>query len=430
MKSFLSDLTRVGSSKFVVIFSGLITSVLVARSLGPSANGLIAALLAFPSLLSSIGSLGLRQSIAYHMGKKLMDEADLKRNLVQIWLLSTVSSILLAAVLAILSFDKNLSFFYVVLSLVVIPFNLFNTYNTGLFLGKREIKKFSQTNWIPALTTLGLVCLFWCLKSLTVASYLVSIILGPALVSVILFQRNKFIRNFTWSLNVDQIKMLLKSGGVYAIALLFINLNARLDILLLKNLSGDFDTGIYAKASSVANYILQIPWVFSSLILSRSITSTDNYQFSLRVVSLLRVTSILIGAVCLMFILFSKDIILLLFGPEYIESSTSLRYLVPGVFVLALFKILNQDLAGRGMPLIALKAMLPALVMNLILNVYLIPEYGAKGAAIASSISYFLAIIVFIMFYTKLTAIRLIMFIKFSRKDFQFIGNQFTLRKY
>jgi Na+-driven multidrug efflux pump len=79
---------------------------------------------------------------------------------------------------------------------------------------------------------------------------------------------------------------------------------------------------------------------------------------------------------------------------------------------------MNMDLAGQGKPWISLKAMIPSLVVNIIFNLILIPIYGAKGAAIASTLSYSLAAFLFIHFYSKETGIPAKEIFKFRKNDF------------
>ena len=78
-----------------------------------------------------------------------------------------------------------------------------------------------------------------------------------------------------------------------------------------------------------------------------------------------------------------------------------------------------MDLSGKGKPWVSLKAMTPALLINIILNVVFIPEYGAVGAALASSVSYSLAAILFIFFYSKETNIPVLDIIRYKASDFQ-----------
>ena len=96
-----------------------------------------------------------------------------------------------------------------------------------------------------------------------------------------------------------------------------------------------------------------------------------------------------------------------------------LNTLLPGVLLLTIFKVINMDLAGKGKPWVSLKAMIPALIINVILNVIFIPKYGATGAALASTISYSKAAILFIFLYSKETKIPVLDIIRYQASDFQ-----------
>ena len=51
MSKFIKDIFSVGVSKVIILLTDIVTSVIVARSLGPTANGIISSLIVYPSLL-------------------------------------------------------------------------------------------------------------------------------------------------------------------------------------------------------------------------------------------------------------------------------------------------------------------------------------------------------------------------------------------
>ena len=108
-----------------------------------------------------------------------------------------------------------------------------------------------------------------------------------------------------------------------------------------------------------------------------------------------------------------------MFGSDFKESALVLKYLLFGVLFLSAFKILNQDLAGKGKPWISMKGMVPGLFINIVLNIYLIPRYGAIGAALASSVSYALAIFLFLHFYSLTTGIKIRDMFNYKKSDFK-----------
>src|SRR5690606_23910352 len=121
-----------------------------------------------------------------------------------------------------------------------------------------------------------------------------------------------------------------------------------------------------------------------------------------------RVSFISISIASVILYMFSDMIIISLYGDKFHASIPVLNFLLPGVVLLTIFKVMNMDLAGKGKPLIALKAMIPALIINIIAILFLVPKYGAKGTAISSTISYSLASILFLYYYSKAIEIPII----------------------
>ncbi|WP_299119789.1 flippase [uncultured Winogradskyella sp.] len=419
MNTFIKDVLSVGVSKILIIVFGLTTSIIIARVLGPEKNGVIAALLVYPSLFMSIGSLGIRQSTTYFLGKEIFTEDQIKTAITQIWLFTTVFSIAVCFFLMRYLSKSGENIWLVILALSPIPFALFNTYNSGIFLGKNQIGTFNKINWIPTIIVFVITAILVLWLSYGISGYLVALAAGPIFISLILLFKNKFINAFSFNCDWGIIKRMLSLGVVYAIALLVINLNYRIDVILLDNLSTEFETGIYSKGVSITEYLWQIPMLLSTVVFARSAVSKDDSAFSLKVAQLLRLSFLAIGLVALVLILLSEFIIVLMYGKAFIGSVMVLNTLLPGVLLLTIFKVINMDLSGKGKPWVSLKAMIPALIINIILNVVFIPKFGAVGAALASTISYSLAAILFIFFYSKETKIPISVMVKYKASDFQ-----------
>lgn len=419
MISFIKDVFRVSVSKFAIIVFGLITSIITARHLGPEKNGIIAILMVYPSLFMAIGSLGVRQSTTYFLGKKIFSEDQIKTAITQIWFFTSIFSVLICYFLITELSRSGVNKTLVYLALAPIPFVLFNTYNSGVFLGKNEISQFNKINWIPPLIVLILTIVFLLIYTLDISGYLLALIGGPMFISFLLLFKNKFINSFSLKLKWSVIIPMIKLGGVYAIALLFISLNAKLDLIILGWLSTSYETGIYSKGYSVGNYILQIPWMLNTIVFTRSAIAVKDFEFSKKVCQLLRISILVILFFVLILFFLSDFIIVLMFGSDFKESASVLKYLLFGVLFLSGFKLLNQDLAGKGKPWVSMKAMLPGLLINIALNVYLIPKYGAIGAAFSSSVSYGVAILLFLHFYSLTAGIKIKDMFNYKKSDFK-----------
>lgn len=423
MRRFLSDVFSIGVSKALIILFSLITTIIIARVLGPEKNGVIASLLVYPSLFMSIGSLGFRQSTTYFLGKGIFTEDEIKRVITQIWLFTTVFSIAICFVLMRYFSKSGENLWLVLLALMPIPFTLFNTYNSGIFLGKNEISSFNKINWIPTALILLVTAVLVLWLSFGISGYLIAMIAGPTFISLVLLFKNKFIKAFSFNFNWVIIKRMLSLGIIYALALLFINLNYRVDVILLDKLSSAFETGIYSKGVSVTEYLWQIPMLLSTVVFARSAVSKNDMDFSIKVAQLLRLSVLSIGVVALALFFLSRQVILLMYGEAYVNSALVLNTLLPGVVLLTIFKVINMDLAGKGKPWVSMKAMVPALIINIVLNILLIPQEGAYGAALASTISYTIATVLFIHFYSKEVGISIASLLTYKRSDFNPIIN-------
>jgi O-antigen/teichoic acid export membrane protein len=117
--------------------------------------------------------------------------------------------------------------------------------------------------------------------------------------------------------------------------------------------------------------------------------------------------------------LFSEYIIVNMYGFAFYESISVLNILLPGVLLLTILKVLYVDLAGRGKPWIALYAMIPSLIINVVSNILLIPKYGADGSAFSSTLSYSIGSIIFLICYSKEVDIPIVKILSFQKNDFK-----------
>lgn len=421
MSSFLKDLFSVGLSKVGVVVFSLGQNILIARWLGPELNGQLAALIVFPTLFMAVGSLGVMQSTAYYVAKGTFSEEHIKRAVIQIWILSSVFSFISCFFLIRFFSNSGSNLTLVFLAIAPVPFALFNTYSSGVFLGKNQIQSFNKVNWLPPFFIFMGTIFFMVILDLSIKGAMIALAVGPAVMSIIMLLKNRFIDVLSFRIETRVIQSLLSLGLIYAIALLIINLNYQLDVIIIDKLSTSYETGIYSKGSTLIQYLWQIPMLLSTIVFARSAIAKDKRVFSLKVCQLLRISVITILIASMFLAIFSKWVIRLLYGVQFVASSTVLVYLIPGVLLLTVFKVLNMDMAGRGKPWVSLKAMVPALMINIFLNIIWIPDYGANGAAVASTISYSIASFLFLWVYSKESGISIKDILTYQKSDFNFV---------
>jgi O-antigen/teichoic acid export membrane protein len=99
----------------------------------------------------------------------------------------------------------------------------------------------------------------------------------------------------------------------------------------------------------------------------------------------------------------AKPLIKLFFGITFLPSLIPLLILLPGIIALSVSKVLTADLAGRGKPQYGTYSSFVSLLLNILLNLWLIPRWGISGAAFATTVAYILSTLLVINFFIKIS---------------------------
>jgi O-antigen/teichoic acid export membrane protein len=216
------------------------------------------------------------------------------------------------------------------------------------------------------------------------------------------------------------MKSMIKLGLVNAIAIFVMQLNYRLDILMLKKLSTLEEVGYYSLAMQIAEQLWHIPYAIETIVWSRSANTQDNEAMHRTVASIFRV-SLVIGLVAGVLIFFvAPSLVPLIFGNDFTHSVTMIQLVLPGILLLVGFRILNSRLTGMGKPQIAIYTFAPALIINFVLNLFLIPRYGGIGAAWSTNVSYAVGSVIFVILYSRLVKMSVIDIFTYRKSDFYF----------
>jgi O-antigen/teichoic acid export membrane protein len=184
----------------------------------------------------------------------------------------------------------------------------------------------------------------------------------------------------------------LLTFNVYSILLAFLTISLyHVDILLLRPIVGSTETGFYKASLVVAEFMWLVPMAIQySLVHSTSEmwakeeqdAITDLAATSTRL-NLTLVVIMVIGLAAL-----ADVFVPIYFGSEFGPSVGPLLLLLPGVIGFALARPIFAIGQGKGELRTLVFATGGAAVLNLVLNLLLIPSYGMYGAAIATSIGY------------------------------------------
>jgi len=241
----------------------------------------------------------------------------------------------------------------------------------------------------PVILLIVMLGSFICLsKEMTIIlPAIVSAIVGFVVIFVFL---NKMV-----GVNVTNCMSSSFSGDLitFSIPLMFVAIIGAImhwtDIMMLGYFTDTETVGLYHPAARTAGLmrtiLLAVLGIFSPMMSQYHSQKNFTKMNSIYKLSTRWIISLAIPFVIL-FVLFSKKV-MLLFGPEYLDSSFVLILLTIGAFVQSIFGTAGSSLTMTGYSKVNLINALIVSIVNIVLNIILIPQFGINGAAIATLIS-------------------------------------------
>lgn|GEM_PF-109530 len=421
-RSYLTDIASVFGSNVFTLAANFMVVIILVRVLGPEKYGLYTSVLVVPMLVVSFFQMGIRASTVYQIGSGRHNDHELVSAVFSILLLTSAGGMLFSGLA--FSFVNTVGYTPVMmgLAIAVIPLRLTSVYTGGVFLGKEEIALANRMNWLAGLLMLIFSVILVLGFRLGLAGALISLLLSNLVVAVVAVV--SMLRQFSIRISFynQLIGKLLQTGVIYALSFLIIQLNYRIDVLLLKSLSTASEVGIYSLGVSVAELLWQIPLAISVVVMSRSANSTDIMAMSRSTARLLRVSLVVGLAISVCIVLLSPWVVPFVFGAKYVPSIPVMQTILPGILMVIMFRILSGQLSGIGKPAVALRAFVPALVLNVLLNYLWIPAFGANGAVMATNVSYTMGSVIYLMAFSRITGMPVRSILKFEKEDWVFLG--------
>ncbi|MEM4245319.1 MAG: flippase [Candidatus Nanoarchaeia archaeon] len=159
------------------------------------------------------------------------------------------------------------------------------------------------------------------------------------------------------------------------------------------------EVGIYNAAMPTAQILLLIPSIILILflpVLAELYSKRDKHSFNVVYKSATKWVFLVNLPIAVLFVLFSDFIITFLFGKDYAFAGLPFTILSVGFFASSIFATSEKVLMVVKRTRFILFSYLIVLLVNALLNIYLVPKYSIKGAAIASASSYILLSILFL----------------------------------
>lgn len=216
---------------------------------------------------------------------------------------------------------------------------------------------------------------------------LVEMMLGAIGLLIIYKNQGHLIKLWQWSRSLAED--LLRESFPLILSSLTIMIYMRIDQIMLGQMIGDKAVGIYSAATRISEVWYFIPMTISSSVMPSIFQAKEvsDKLYCQRIGNLNRVLTWLAIVVAIVMTFVSQPLIAMLFGDSYIASGSILAvHIWASVFVFTGVATSGWFVAEK-LTYLALYRTLSGAVVNVLLNIFLIPIYGGIGAAVATIIA-------------------------------------------
>lgn len=207
---------------------------------------------------------------------------------------------------------------------------------------------------------------------------------GNGLLNMINMRKHIIMKNVGGYHPSVHVKAVLVFFALAAATKIYLNL----DTVMLGFIKGDTEVGYYTAAIKIKTVLVAMVTSASAVLLPRTSSYVEKGNMAgLRYVitKTLHLAIILSSSAAAFFMIFADETIMILSGEAYMPAAMPMRIITPAVIFIALTDIMGlQLLVPLGSEKKVVASVVAGASMDLIVNLLLIPRYGASGAAIGT----------------------------------------------
>lgn len=368
----------------------LITYSYVARIISPSGIGKVAFVNSVLSYFIYIATLGIPSYGLRECAKLRNDKEKLSKTFQELLIINLVSTMFAYILLFIVIISVNKLYNYKILFLIMSSQIFLNS--IGVEWLYQALEEYSYiTIRSVFFKVIGVLLTFILIKSpddillygfLTIfaasANYICNFI------NIHKYITFKKFKNYNLKKHFKPIFSLLTAS-------IIISIYANFDIVMLGFISSEYEVGLYNAALKIKSILLSLSTAITAVMIPRIsyyIQKKDEKGINKLLIKSLQISLLIAFPVCIYCLVFSKNILLFVCGISYIEAENTLKLLMILILPLILTNLFgNQILIPFGKENRFSQSVFIGMWINLILNLLLIPKYGASGAAFGSIIT-------------------------------------------
>ena len=371
--------------KIVQMLISFFVGLFTARYLGPSNYGLIGYAGAYTAFFMCFCTLGINSVLV----KEFVDNPGQEGKIIGTSLgLRAISSFFSAIIIFIIVFiidaGEKETIAVVILSSAGLIFNIFDTFN--YWFQSRLQSKVTAKATLLAYIVSAAYKVYLMISGKSVVYFALTSCLDHFCLAVVLLIEYRKNHGGKLSFSIKYGKYILGKSCHFILPSLMVAIYGQTDKLMLKQMISQTEIGYYSTAVTICGmwcFVLSaiIDSVYPSIMKAHKL---DKKLFERRNRQLYAIVFYVSAFVSVVFTIFAKPIVYLLFGKAYLPAINPLRIITWYTAFSYLGVARNAWIVCENKQRYLFPIYLSAAVSNVILNLLLIPRWGASGAAAAS----------------------------------------------
>lgn len=374
------------AGKIISVILSIFTVVLITRYLGTEGYGNFALVFTYVSFFSVISDFGLQLAMVRELSQNENEEKPYGSFLLLKSILILLSSLIAIITLFFLPYVYPIKL-GIFIAIIAVAFSGITNYGTSIFQSRIRLDLVTYIDVLTKIFTVGFIIFFVYMK-LNLYFIISTVLIGNSIGLAITFFLLK--ETFYFKYDKSQIKKILTMSFPIGITSFVGLAYFKVDTIMLSVMKNPTEVGLYTLSYKVLeNFVLIWGFYMASvypLFAKFKGESSFNKMNKLLINSFF--IAILISTLIIIFgIIFAPFIIDTLAGKEFDNSINSLRILLFSIPFLFINNLLSDFCIVLKAIRIIFIGILISLIINILLNLWLIPLYGFIGASYVTVIS-------------------------------------------
>ena len=199
-------------------------------------------------------------------------------------------------------------------------------------------------------------------------------------------------------IGIYDFKRHFKAIGTFFAMACATTIYTHLDTVMIGFLKTNVDVGYYNAAVKIKQILVSIVTSLGAVLLPRAsyyIENSMENEFKKLTKKAISFVFIIATPMMLYFILFAKEGIFFLSGNAYAGSIIPMQLIMPTLLFIGITNVLGiQILVPLGKEIVVLYSTIAGAIVNVVINVILIPNFSSTGAAIGTLVAEFMVLLI------------------------------------